>query len=133
MRDALAGEHGCARKDPLASGDRVLEVVEELEVSFPQLEQRHVGWRANIERAAVVEQGEYARGIDGRARDRFTERHPVTEELRHAVGKVDDPRLMTRRGPVSRERIGPETCLHDGADGVPSHMSGLSVADIEPD
>ena len=43
MRDALAGEHGSARKEPLASCHRVLEVVKELELSFPQLEERTIG------------------------------------------------------------------------------------------
>ena len=69
MWDALTASHGGARKEPLASCDRVLEVVEELEVPFPQLEQRHVGGRSHIERAAVVEEWEYARGPDGRARE----------------------------------------------------------------
>ena len=61
------------------------------------------------------------------------DRHAVAEQLRHAVGKVDDAGLTAVRAPVGRERIRPEAGLHDRADGVPSHMSGLAVADVEPD
>src|SRR5450759_878161 len=88
-RDPLAGEGCCTWEEPLASRNRVLEVVKELEMSFPQFEQRHVSGRAHVKRAAVAEHGENARGIEGRARDRFINLHAVAKQLRHAIGKVD--------------------------------------------
>src|SRR5438132_1097978 len=51
----LAAEHGGAREEPLAARNLVLVVVEELELSFSQLVQRHVGGRTRVQRAPVVE------------------------------------------------------------------------------
>src|SRR5437867_2421290 len=89
-RDAPAGEHRPGGKEPLAPRDRVLVVVHELEGPFAQFEQRDIGWRAHVERATVVEYRKDTRGVYGRARDRLTDRHAIAEQLRHAVGQVDD-------------------------------------------
>src|SRR2546430_7619009 len=96
-RDPLAAEHGRTREEPLVARDFVLVVVEESEISFSQLEQRHVGGRAHVERAAVVEQREEARSIDGGSRDSLIKRHAVTEQLRTADGKVDEPGFVSVR------------------------------------
>jgi hypothetical protein len=129
---ALARYARGTRLPPLAAGDLVLVVVEEFEISLPQLEQSHVRGRAHVERAAVVEQREDARGIDGGARDRLVECHAPTEQLRHAVGKVDDPSFMAARVPVGRECIRPETGLHDRGNDVPPHVPFLPIANVEP-
>src|SRR5713101_6038406 len=54
-RDPLTAEYGRTREESQVAGDFVLVVVEEFEISFPQLEQRQVGGRAHVECAAVVE------------------------------------------------------------------------------
>jgi hypothetical protein len=53
--NALAGEHGLGREQPLAAGARALEIVEELERAVAQFQDRHVGRRADIEGAAIIE------------------------------------------------------------------------------
>lgn len=37
-RDRLAGEHSSTRKESLTTGDRIVVVVEELEIPFAQFE-----------------------------------------------------------------------------------------------
>src|ERR1700676_3464081 len=90
-RDPLSGQYGRTREEPLVAGGFVLVVVEEFEISFSQFEQCHVGGSAHVESAAVIEQREDARSIDGGSRNGLINRHAVAEQLRHAVGKVDDP------------------------------------------
>src|SRR5712692_1888535 len=68
-RHVLAREHGAGREQPLAAGAGAFVVVEELERAVPQLEDRDVGRRTHVERAAVVERREQARGIDRRTGD----------------------------------------------------------------
>ena len=91
-RDPLSGEHGGAREKPLTSRDGVLVVVQELEIPFSQLEHATSAGAPTLSVPRSLNTGKMRDGIHGRARDRFTDRHAVAEQLRHAVGKVDRPR-----------------------------------------
>src|SRR3981081_3370232 len=49
---ALSGEHRAARKESLLALYLVVEIVEEIEIPVAKLEQRNVGRRTHIQRAA---------------------------------------------------------------------------------
>src|ERR1700730_9530895 len=107
----LALDDGPGREQSLTARARAFVVIEELERAFPQLHDRHVGRRAHVERAAVIEGREGARRVDGRARDDLAERHPEHDELRYDVREVDDAGGLRHDVPIRRESIGPETLL----------------------
>src|SRR5581483_6917091 len=132
-RNALAGEHGFARKKSLRAFDRALVVVEKFETALAQFENGDVGRGPHIERAAVVKQRKNARGIERGASDRLVDCHAITEKFRHAVGEIDDAGLMRVDIPVGGKRVRPEARLHDGGDGIPAHVPGHAVAYVEPD
>src|SRR6266478_6405904 len=90
----LTGKHGRNGKEPLMAGERTLIVVQEFERSIPQLHDRHVGRRTNVERAAIIEGREHTRCIDGRRRDHLAEGHAEHDEFRHHVREVNDTRIL---------------------------------------
>src|SRR4029078_7582020 len=116
---ALASQHGLNRKEPLAACDRSLEVIEEFEVALAKFEHRDVARRPNPERSSVLEYWKSPRGIDRHAGHGVGNSHPVAEELRHAVGRIDDSCLPAVGIPTGGERIGPDAGLHDLLDGIP--------------
>src|ERR1700680_13494 len=74
-RRDLSRKYGAGRKQPLTAATGALVIVEEIERAIAQFHQRNIGWRTHIERAAVVEAREQARGVHGRAGDDLAERH----------------------------------------------------------
>jgi hypothetical protein len=121
------------RKQALAAADLVRVVVVELEVAVTQLEDRHVGRRADFQRPAILERREHLRGMCRRAGDDVRDLHAVTEHLRQAVRQIDDAGRAAHGVPVGRDRVRPEILLHHRLDDVPADVAGDAVADVEPD
>src|ERR1043166_194631 len=99
-RRLLAGEHGGEGEQALLAGTRAFVVVKKLEIALLQLEDRHIGRRADGERAALVEGREHACRVDGPARDRLVDRHAEHEQLRHDVRHIDDAGGADRKSVV---------------------------------
>src|SRR5262249_8140379 len=129
----LARQDGACRKQALGARARPLVVVEEFEAAFPQLQDCHVGRRTRVERAAVIERREHARGIDGRARDDLAERHAEHDEFRHDVREVDDARGLRHHVPIRGDGIGPKALLRRALHRGPVEMIERSVAEIKND
>src|SRR3954463_15612170 len=77
----LAANDGRDREQALLTLASALVVVEELVFALAQLQDRDVGRGADIERAAVVERREDARGIDRAGCDHRAQRHAEHEKL----------------------------------------------------
>src|SRR5262245_62602789 len=80
-RGLLAADHGGNREQALLALAGALVVVEEFEFTLAQLKDRHVGGCADVERAAVVERRENARGIDRAGCDHCAQRNAEHVEL----------------------------------------------------
>src|SRR5258707_13310629 len=66
----LTSKRGRNGEEPLVAGARALVVVHEFERTFPQLHDRRVGRRTDVELTAVIKGREHARRIDGSRRVR---------------------------------------------------------------
>src|SRR5260370_30352176 len=130
-RRFLAAEDGRDREQALLALAGTLVVVEEFEFTLAQLQDRHVGGRADVERAAVVERREDACGIDRTGCDRRAQRHAEHEELPHDLRPVNDHGPTRHRAPVGGERIGPEILPGCSFDRRPIEMVGDAVPAVE--
>src|SRR5215475_10087150 len=128
-----APENGPGREQPLAARARALIVVEKLERSFPQLQDRHISRSTHVERTAALERREHARCINGRTRDYLFKRHTKHEELRHDVRKIDDPSGLRSDIPIRGDSIRPETLLCRSLYSRPVEVTRDPIAKIEND
>ena len=110
-RHVLARQNGPGRKQPLAAGASTFVVVEELKSAFAQLHDRDVGGRADIERAAVVEDGEHARGIHGGARDDLVSGMPNVMNFDMTFGRSTTPVVSTFAFQSVENVSGQKPCL----------------------
>src|SRR5258708_26065058 len=99
-RRFLAAEDGRDREQALLTLAGTLVVVEEFEFTLAQLQDRHVGARADVELAAVVERREDACGIDRTGCDRGAQRHARHVERVRYVRQCNDTCHIRTHAPV---------------------------------
>ena len=110
-----------------------LVVVVELERALPELEDSHVGRRADGERAESLECRQRFRGVDRTARDHTVERHADQQEFRQDVREVEHLIGAPRLPPVGRHRVGIDALGHRVLDDVPREVIHAAVPEVEPD
>ncbi len=129
----LPPRHRAGGKQPLMSRSLIVEIVQIFEIAITEFENRDIRGGARRQRAATAKHREnvFAAFIVARAIT-WSSGMPSIRNLDMQFGKSITPVICAFVFQSVEKVSGQKFCLHHLIDGVPAHVTGLTIANIEP-